>query len=176
MTMMTRKPGGERGKLDADCHPEADRSQMTHTIKINPHHQVFNAKCSSVQCKVFKCSMQGVQCKVFKVFKSQPSQCGAITSYHNQPANTHPQDYHHHHRDNDDSDNDHVDDDDEGGCCGKRGAGPPSHYFYSTQGHSVTRVILQTKPLFSLSPRAKCHKSHSLESFYVMTRTFKGQI
>ena len=54
--------------------------------------QVFNAKCSkcsSVQCKVLKCSMQGVQCKVLKVFKSQPSQCRAITS--SQPASYHNQ-------------------------------------------------------------------------------------
>ena len=40
MTMMIRrKPGGERGRLDANCRPGAARSQITPTLKINPHHR-----------------------------------------------------------------------------------------------------------------------------------------
>ena len=98
--MMTRKPGGERGKLDANCRPEADRSQMTHTIKINPHHRVFIkcskcssvqsvqvftvfnekcSKCSGVQCKVFKCSMQSVQS--VQVFNAKCSKCSKVSPH-----------------------------------------------------------------------------------------------
>ena len=39
----------------------------------------------------------------------------------------------------------------------------------------LPRTYRSTQPLFSLSPRAQCHKSHSLESFYVMT-TFNAPL